>query len=122
MSSAALNRRRGAIKASITKLTTKIAELEAKEPGPTTLSLAQQFTKRLEKLDDDFKTRHFAIIDVLEDEGQLAEEQDVLDAHDEELSELNLRLQAIMDAAHAATASPSPTPTSVLTLCLALLS
>ena len=107
----ALKRRRGAIKASITKLTAKIAELESKEPGPTTLSLAQQFTRRVEKLDDDFKTRHFAIIDVLEDEGQLAEEQDALDTHDEELSELNLRLQAIMDAAHAATVPPSPTPT-----------
>ena len=83
----ALKRRRGTIKASITKLTTKIAELESKEPGPTTLPLTQQFTKRLEKLDDDFKTRRFAIIDVLEDEGQLAEEQDVVGTYDEELSE-----------------------------------
>ena len=100
-------RRRGAIKASITKLTTKIAELEVKEPGPTTLPLAQQLAKRLQSLDSDFKTCHVAIINVVEDEGPLAEEQDVLDTHDEELFQLNLRLQAFMRAATAAT-TPSP--------------
>ena len=106
-----LKRRRGAIKASITKHTTKIAELEAKETGPTTPPLAQQLAKRLESLDSDFKTRHVAIIDVLEGEGQLAEEQDVLDTHDEELLQLNLQqLQAFMRAATAAT-TPSPTST-----------
>ena len=108
-----LKRRRGAIKASITKLTTKIAELKAKEPGPTTPPLAQQLAKCLESLDSDFKTRHVTMIDVLEGEGQLTEEQDVLDTHDEELLQLNLQLQAVMRAATAAT-TPSPTSTPAL--------
>ena len=40
-------------------------------------------------LDSDFKTRHFAIIDVLEDEGQLVGKQDILDKHDDEMADLN---------------------------------
>ena len=105
---AALKRRRGAIKASITKLTTKITELEAKEHDPSVLAHAQQLGKRLENLDSDFNTRHFAVIDVLEDEEQLTLEQDVLDNHDDELAELNLRLQALMVPTISA---PLPTPT-----------
>ncbi len=93
---ATLKRRRGAIKASITKLATKVSELEDKEPSPSILTHAQQLSKRLEKLDSDFKTRHFSVIDVLEDEQQLTLEQDVLDKHDDELAELDLRLQALM--------------------------
>lgn len=106
---AALKRRRGAIKASITKLATKIADLEGKEASPTILTHAQQLSKRLESLDGDFKTRHFAVIDVLDDEGQLAVEQDALDKHDDELADLNLRLQALMNPA-ATTPPPSATP------------
>lgn len=90
-------KRRGAIKASITKLITKVTDLEAQEPGPTTLTHAQQLTKRLENLDSDFKTRHFAIINVIEDDEQLAEEQDVLNQHEDELAMI---------------LTPSPTPTS----------
>ena len=102
---AALKRRRGAIKASITKLTTKIGDLEGKEPSLTIRTQAQQLSKRLESLDGDFKTRHFAVIDVIDDEGQLAVEQDALDKHDDELADLNLRLQVLMNPA---TTTPPP--------------
>ena len=93
---AALKRRRGAIEASLTKLTTKVAELEAKESSTLISTHAQQLSKRLENLDSDFKTCHFAILDVLEDEDQLAIEQDTLDKHDDEVADLSLWLQALM--------------------------
>ena len=106
---AALKRRRGAIKACITKLTTKIVELEAKEPNPSILTHAQQLSKRLENLDSDYKTRHFAVIDVLEEEEQLEVEQGTLDRHDDEVSDLSLRLQALM----VPTTTPTLTTTAV---------
>ena len=105
---AALKRRRGAVKASIPKLTTKIAKLEARDSDSSVPTHAQQCAKRLENLNSDFKTRHFAIIDVLEDEEQLAGEQDILDKHDDELADLHLRLQAMM----ITVTTPSPAPTS----------
>ena len=93
---AALRRRRGAIKASVTKLTTKLTELETKEFGPAIQAQAQQLSKRLENLDADFKMRHFAILDVLDDDDQLATEHDTLDNHDDEVADLSLRLQALL--------------------------
>ena len=93
---AVLRRRRGAIKASITKLITKVTELESQEVDLSVLAHAQQLSKRLENLDSDYKTRHFTIIDVTEDEVQLAEEQETLDSHDNEVADLNLRLQALI--------------------------
>ena len=73
------------------------------------LANAQQLTKRLENLDVDFKTRHIAVIDVLDDETQLATEQENLDNHDDEIADLNLRLQALM----VPVTTPSPTPSSL---------
>ena len=44
----------------------------------------------------EFKTRHLAIIvDTIEDETQLMSEQEALDKHDDEVYELNLKLQAL---------------------------
>ena len=51
-----LRRRRGTVKASITKLTTKVAELEARDSDPSVIGHAQQLLKRLETLDANFKT------------------------------------------------------------------
>jgi len=61
-----LRRRRGTVKASITKLTTKVAELEARDSDPSVIGHAQQLLKRLETLDANFKTHQLAIIDIQE--------------------------------------------------------
>ena len=103
MSLANLKRRRGAIQACITKITTKIGDLEGRDADPSISTQAQQLSKRLETLDDDFKTRHFAVIDEIEDEEQLATEQGILDNHDDVMASLGLRLQTLM-----ALSSPAP--------------
>ena len=103
-------RRRGAIKARIAKLTTKVAELEGRESDPSISTHAQQLFKRLGNLDSDYKTCHFAVIDVLDDEQQLADEQETLDNHDDEVADLDLRIQALMVA--AATPPPPITTTT----------
>jgi len=89
-----LRRRRGTVKASITKLTTKVAELEARDSDPSVIGHAQQLLKRLETLDANFKTHQLAIIDI-QDEGQLGAEQETLDKHDDDVTELSVRLQAL---------------------------
>ena len=90
-----LKRRRGTARASLTRLITKVAELESAKPDPSITSYAQQYIKRLETLDASFKTHHLAIMDVLEDEGQLEAEQEALAKHDDGVMELSLRLQAL---------------------------
>jgi len=89
-----LRRRRGTVKASITKLTIKVAELEARDSDPSVIGHAQQLLKRLEMLDANFKTHQLAIIDIQEGE-QLGAEQEALDKHDDDVMELSLRLQAL---------------------------
>ena len=84
----ALRRRQGAIKASITKFATKVDDLEAKELSPSVHVHAQQLSKHLENLDSNFKTRHFAVIDALEDDEQVDAEQEILDKHDEEVADI----------------------------------
>ena len=81
-----LRKRRGAIKASITKLTSQIKQLESKVHEPTTFELAQQLVPNLNSLDARFKEHHFSIIDNIDEKDieSLAKEQEVLDAHDEE--------------------------------------
>ena len=83
-----LRKRRGAIKASITKLTTRMKQLESKVHEPATFELAQQLVPNLNSLDAKYKEHHFSIVDNIDetDEAYLAKEQEVLDNHDEEFS------------------------------------
>ena len=87
-------KRRGTAKARLTKRITRVTELESADPDPSTTSQAQQYVQ-LETLDASFKTHHFAIMDVLEDEEQLEVEQEALDKHNDDVMELSLRLQAL---------------------------
>ena len=80
-----LRNRRGITKASITQLSTKLRQLESLVHDPSTFKLTQQLVPNLNSLDARFKIQHFSIIDE-GDETTLAKEQEVLDAHDEELS------------------------------------
>ncbi len=91
----ALRRRRGAVKASITKLTSTLELLEGQEVDQLAIGRAQQLLKRLETLDADFKSHHFTILDVLEGEAQVKSEQETLDKHDEDVMELSIRWQVL---------------------------
>ncbi len=90
-----LKRRRGVVKASITMLATKVTELEAIEHNLSVAARAQQFVRKLETLETDFKTHHFGVIDALDDEDLVGAEQDVLDRHDDDIAELHSRLQVL---------------------------
>ena len=76
-------RRRGVIRASITKQADKINELETKVMlFPPDKFEAQQFPKKLEGLDADFKAYHVKVVDLIEEED-LEGKQAVLDEHDD---------------------------------------
>ena len=74
-----LNKRRGVALASITCLANRLKELESDTDKPTTLNLAQGMLQKLEMLDNDFRTHHHALVDLIDDEGTLSEEQGTLD-------------------------------------------
>ncbi len=85
------------MRGSITRISTRLGELETRVHEPSTLSHAQRMSQRLEALDADFKTHHLAVIDVVGDEDAelLAQEQDILDKHDDEVASLAYRLEQL---------------------------
>ena len=86
-------RRRGVVKASITKLTDRVEDLELRVALSHTDRLeAKRFQERLTNLDAEFRMYHLAVVDLLEEEGDLAKEQADLDDHDDRVTDLLRRL------------------------------
>ena len=94
-------KRRGVVRASITRLGSRIKELESKVEEPTTHDLAQRLATKLETLDAEFKSHHFSLIDLIDDEGTLGEEQEALDRHDDDVTSLAVRIQQVVTLSSA---------------------
>ena len=92
-----LRRKRGIVRTSITCIATRLRELEGKADSPSMLSHAHHMFKRLEALNADFKTHHLAVVDTIGDDNvdSLAQEQNVLDTHDDEVASLSYNLKQL---------------------------
>ena len=91
-----LRKRRGVVRASITRLKTRVTELERVIDDPSTLEASRQVLSKLEVLDGEFKVAHLSIVDLTESEDSLYAEQDTLDTHDDEVALLGLRVRQII--------------------------
>ena len=100
-----LRKRRGIVRASITRLTNRLKDLESDTDKPTALDLTQGMTRKLEALDLEFRTHHHALIDLIDEEETLLTEQQTLDEHDDVIAELSARIQQL---ANACTPSSNP--------------
>ena len=85
----ALKRRRGVVRASVTKQATKLKDLEAKASEPSTRTLAQRMSRKLDDLETEFRKYHYEIIDKTADENAeaLGKEQETLDQFDDIIAE-----------------------------------
>lgn len=113
-----LKKRRGVARASLTRLGTKVGELEGATDNPDTLDHAKRLTTKLEVLDAEYKTHHYAIVDLTDDETALLAEQETLDAHDESVAQLGIRLEHLITACAK---SPDSNPHKIATKQLARL-
>ena len=86
-------KRRRVTKASLTKLSTRITELEADTANPDALCVAQGLASKLKALDTEFKSHQVAIINLNDGDEALTAEQQELDDHDNRVSELTIRTQ-----------------------------
>ena len=102
-----LRKRRSTTKGSITKLSNRIKMLESKVHEPSTLDLANQLMPNLKTLDEQFKMQHFLIVDAIDesDEGSLTKEQEVLDRHDDEMSDITLHITQLVRSCNTASDS-----------------
>ena len=94
-----LKRRRGVVRASITRVGTRLEELEGLRDQPRTPELAKQLDTKLETLDSEFKSYHFQIVDLITDEEQAEGHQEVLDDHDDHISDMGIRLKQLCSVA-----------------------
>lgn len=81
-------------RSSITRLDKCLTELEEAPDRPTTVEHAQELIKKLEALDAEFKSIHFEIVDVIDEDSE-EREQTILDDHDDQVSNLNIRLKQL---------------------------
>ena len=106
-----LRKRRGVVRASITRLGNRLKELEEAPDLPNTADHAQQLTTKLESLDSDFRVHHLQLINLIDSEevSTLDKEQDTLDELDDDISSLSTRLRQLITCGRA---SKSATLTS----------
>ena len=92
-----IRRRRGVVRSSITRLEKRIKELEGIADQPATADHARELTSKLESLTEDFKQHHLELLDLIGDEDweALEKEQDILDEHDDIVSDMNIRLKRL---------------------------
>lgn len=96
-------KRRGVVKASLTKLGTKLTELEANKESPTLMESASGLADKLKVLQQEYRNHQLSIIDRTEGEEALAEEQQALDDQDDQFSTLHVHIQRLITLA-----TPSP--------------
>ena len=102
-----LKKRRGTVKGSITRLRTRIEELELVADQPDTIDHAQRsLAAKLETLDAEYKVHHLSIIDLVDDESLLQHEQETLDEHDDVVSDLSVRIRRLISACSAPAVVP----------------
>ena len=89
-------RRRGVVRASITRIATRLRDLEGKTDQPGTLELVQRMPPKLEALDAEFKTHHYALLDFVDDPEAVSKEQETLDDHDDDVTLLAVRMQQLI--------------------------
>ncbi len=86
-------KQRGVVRSSLTRIEGRVTELEAKaELSAGDRLAAQTIARRLETLDSEFKTYHFAIVDLIDDPST---EQEVMDNHDDKMAGLTVRIQQL---------------------------
>ena len=87
---------RGVVRASFTRMETRIKDLERKEaPSTADHATVQCMQEKLDGLDAEFRTYHFDIVELVDNES-LETEQAALDKHDDKVSSLSTRIQQLL--------------------------
>ena len=94
-----LRKRRGVAKASVTRLITRVANLEGETDVPNVGNAARQLLTRLQDASTGFKQAHMSLVDVTDSDEALATEQAVLDELLDTVEDLATHLQTLIDSA-----------------------
>ena len=101
------------MRASITRLRTRLTELEGTADQP---DHARQLLGKLRSLDEEFRGLHYELIDLLDEgnEDLLEAEQATLDKHDDDVATLTVCLENLSTSTDHARAAVIPDPRKTL--------
>lgn len=104
-----LCKRRGVVRASVTRLPRRITELEGTHDQPRNADHTRQLLAKLQTLDADYRALHLQIIDLIDeaDADALDIEQRHIDQLDDDVFGLTVKLQALIAPATAAPDAPA---------------
>ena len=88
---AVYRRKRGSVKG----LVTRVNSLESSKHTAVTIAEVRRIIVRLQTLTDEFKLHHDSILELVDNEEVLAVEQEILEAHEDTVSNLFARLDKI---------------------------
>ena len=91
-----LKKRRGVVKALITRIDSRLSALEGAAGQPSTRDSVRQMLAKLKEHDADFRKLHLTIVDLTDDEGTLSTEQVVLDEHDDIVASLTVHVKQLL--------------------------
>ena len=79
-----LHKKREVARSSVTRLGNRLRELESDPKAADVLDCAKQLLLKLDEADSDFKSLHFQVLDLIDenDDEALKKEQDILDQHE----------------------------------------
>lgn len=83
------------MKASITRLKTRLSAMES-TPDEDTVDNACQLLAKLRTSDSDFRDLHMSMIDLIDEEDTVLAEQIALDNHDDVIASMTLRVQKLI--------------------------
>ncbi len=81
--------------------------MESAAEQPNTLEVVERLKTKLEVLDTEYKTHHYAVIDLIDDRGQLENEQRALDEHDDVIADLAIRIQKLLSTCSSYSTNPT---------------
>lgn len=92
-----LRKKRGIVKRFITRLVNTLKTLEVNPKAPGVTDQAKQLVTKLEGFDKDFRSIHYGIVDLFEEDSEdLEKEHEVLDKHEDDVTATSLRLQKLI--------------------------
>ena len=101
-----LKRRRGVSKASVTRLSTRLKDLETDISRPGTIDHARRMQQKLDTLDGEFQSHHQGIVDLIDNEEALTGEQSTLDEHDDLIADLSVHVNQLIAACTCSDSAP----------------
>lgn len=92
-----LRKKRGIVKRSITRSANTLKSLEASPTVPGVVEQATQLVTKLDGFDKDFRSIHYEIVDLVEEDSEdLEKEHEGLDKHEDDVTAMSLRLRKLI--------------------------